>query len=150
MRRALGPGTPQPWPPEWGRWVIKAERTAYPKLLKQAHELSPLSWRETAQRRSIISLNTHAADQTRSRPRRLHCGFDLAAPSHYHDNSDRFSFSFAGQQALKDTVENARVREYADTENEQLSIFLRFRGPKALSDRVESREAPLKVKGLTL
>ena len=53
------------------------------------------------------SLNTHAADQTRSRPRRLHCGFDLAAPSHYHYNSDRFSFSFAGQQALKDTVENA-------------------------------------------
>src|SRR5215469_13494603 len=51
---ALGPGTPQPWPPEWGRWFIKAERTAYPKLLKQAHELSPLSWRETAQRRSII------------------------------------------------------------------------------------------------
>src|SRR5215469_7018494 len=93
------------------------------------------------------SLNRDAADQTRSRPRRLHCGFDLAAPSHYHDNSDRFSFSFAGQQALKDTVENARVREYADTENEQLSIFLRFRGPKALSDRVESRESPTESKG---
>src|SRR6516164_6194316 len=54
MRRPLGPGTPQPWPPEWDRWVIKAERTAYQKLLKQAHELSPFSWRETAQRRSII------------------------------------------------------------------------------------------------
>src|SRR5207249_1771739 len=26
------------------------------------------------------SLNTHAPDQTGSRPRRLHCGFDLAAP----------------------------------------------------------------------
>ena len=54
MRRPLGPGTPQPWPPEWDRWVIKAERTAYQKLLKQAHELSPFSRGETAQRRSII------------------------------------------------------------------------------------------------
>src|SRR5215469_617678 len=54
MRRTLGPGTRQPWPPEWDRWVIKAERTAYQKLHKQAHQLSPLSRGETAQRRSII------------------------------------------------------------------------------------------------
>ena len=37
------------------------------------------------------SLNTHAPDQTGSRPRRLHCGFDLAAPGCYYLNSKAFS-----------------------------------------------------------
>ena len=37
------------------------------------------------------SLNTHAPDQTGLRPRRLHCGYDLAAPSCYYLNSKPFS-----------------------------------------------------------
>src|SRR5215472_6391757 len=73
MRRALGQGTPQPWPPEWDRWVIKAERTADLKLLKQAHgAIATLIERDSTATLNG-SLNTHAADQTRSRPRRLHC-----------------------------------------------------------------------------
>jgi hypothetical protein len=77
-----------PFQPEWDRWVIKAERTAYQKLLKQAHELSPLSRGETAQRRSIIRLTSTPRIRQGSRPRRLSCLYDLAAPSHYHYNSD--------------------------------------------------------------
>src|SRR5215831_4925411 len=54
MRGGLAPRTRQRGLPEWDRWVIRAERTAYQKLLNQAHELSLLSRGETTQRRSII------------------------------------------------------------------------------------------------
>ena len=42
------------------------------------------------------SLNTHAPDQTGSRPRRLHCDFDLAAPSCFYLKLETIFMSFRG------------------------------------------------------
>src|SRR6516165_10226867 len=86
--------------------------------LKQARGLSPLPLDKTTT--PNYSLNTHAPDQTGSRPRRLHCWVDLAAPScsiltrnHFHELSRANGPRGQGRKCsvtLEQQIENSPVR----------------------------------------
>src|SRR5215472_17779208 len=86
--------------------------------LKQARGLSPLPLDKTTT--PNYSLNTHAPDQTGSRPRRLHCWVDLAAPScsiltrnHFHELSRANGPRGQGRKCsvtLEQQIDNSPVR----------------------------------------